>query len=126
MVKFDTYGGDADIDYKGFLILDDNLLTIFNDFVENVNLGDYIHVDYADYLSVSLRGGKSYKDIFKIEEITEDEFKVLRKLFPVAAYKNPDSYISYGTVELWECLFDSDYAWETYFKDNDYLLYTKD
>jgi hypothetical protein len=115
LIKFKAVGGDADYTFHGFVVFDDNLLTIYNDILDNIGADypEYLHTDCDDHLGITLVDWFTKKTcvrrFLQIEPISEDEYLTLCRLFP--EQNTLGRVLSYGEDSFWVTFFDSSYCY---------------
>lgn len=106
LIKFNCYGGDADITYEGFFVLDTELWEIFKKMAD-VEYPVQVRMDCDGMLPASFRSLDSFLSIFKAKTITHDEYITLRKLFR-EQYDSDNSIIALSNAEVWSWVFERD------------------
>ena len=110
LIRFNAYGGDADIIYKGFFILDEKHWNLFKEYLQKTEEKDfYIQIDCDDKLPVHYEGCDSFLRNFKTQEISEEEYAVMKKLFPP---NSENGIVSEGEDGMWTWVFDMDIFYE--------------
>ncbi len=110
LIKIQHYGGDADISFHGFVILNDAQLEAFKDILSVKIQEDEIAInnDCDDLLPSiyrkSRRDWRKFEDVFSIEELSDAEATTLKTRLGV----------SYGDTQAFMFVWDSDEFWKKY------------
>jgi hypothetical protein len=112
LIKFDAYGGDADITYTGFFILTPELWDAFQELVHGFGPEMYeepLTIDCEGYVSVSPKNAETFMKFFTASDITEDEFDFLKKNFH-GEFESPTAITSMGQDAIWSWVLNTEEA----------------
>ncbi|NBR07619.1 MAG: hypothetical protein EBT92_17900 [Planctomycetes bacterium] len=111
LLKMSHSGGDADIDYEGFIILNQPQLDAFNDILSVIckeREEIHLHVDCDDLLPSVFRSkdswSRKFEDVFTVSDLSESESSALIELFGY----------SYGITAAFTYVWDSDEFYAKY------------